>query len=134
MEAVAQGPVSVAIEADQTAFTLYSGGVLTKTCGDKLDHGVLAVGYGTDNGVDYWKVKNSWGPAWGEQGYLRIERGVQGPGECGIKSQPTYPIVNGAPGPSPGPSPPHPPTPPPAHCADSEDFCRDGAIFSPETD
>merc|ERR1719316_475110 len=46
MEAVAQQPVSVAIEADQTSFQTYGGGVLTKTCGNKLDHGVLAVGYG----------------------------------------------------------------------------------------
>ena len=57
MEAVSEQPVSVAIEADQMAFQLYQGGVLTKKCGKKLDHGVLVVGYGTDNGVDYWKAK-----------------------------------------------------------------------------
>merc|ERR550532_3733672 len=59
MEAVSEQPVSVAIEADQNAFQLYNHGILTKKCGDKLDHGVLVVGYGTDGGVDYWKVKNS---------------------------------------------------------------------------
>lgn len=112
MEAVAQQPVSVAIEADQMSFQLYKGGVLSKTCGDKLDHGVLVVGYGVDSGTKYWKVKNSWGPTWGEEGYVRIYRGKTGPGECGIKSAPTYPVVTGAPGPAPGPSPPSPPPPP----------------------
>ncbi|CAK9041756.1 Senescence-specific cysteine protease SAG39 (Cysteine proteinase SAG39) (Protein SENESCENCE-ASSOCIATED GENE 39), partial [Durusdinium trenchii] len=61
MDAVAKQPVSVAIEADQMAFQLYKSGVLTKTCGTKLDHGVLVVGYGTEDGTDYWLVKNSWG-------------------------------------------------------------------------
>jgi len=96
MEAVAQQPVSVAIEADQSAFQMYGGGVLTKECGNKLDHGVLLVGYGTDNGVDYWKVKNSWGPTWGENGYIRIERGLPGGGECGIKGMSSYPKVKGS--------------------------------------
>merc|ERR1712216_24964 len=103
MEAVSQQPVSVAIEADQMAFQLYKSGVLTRTCGSKLDHGVLLVGYGTDeaSGKDYWKVKNSWGPSWGDEGYIRIERGVAGPGECGIKAGATYPVVNGKIGPAP---------------------------------
>ncbi|CAK9063479.1 unnamed protein product [Durusdinium trenchii] len=56
MQAVSKQPVSVAIEADQMAFQLYKGGILSKKCGNKLDHGVLLVGYGTENGVDYWKV------------------------------------------------------------------------------
>jgi len=95
MEAVTKQPVSVAIEADQMAFQLYSKGVLTKKCGHKLDHGVLLVGYGTENGVDYWKVKNSWGASWGEQGYIRLERGSKESeeGECGIKAQASYPKV-----------------------------------------
>merc|ERR1711907_722231 len=96
MEAVAQQPVSVAIEADQMAFQLYQKGILTKTCGNKLDHGVLLVGYGTENGTDYWKVKNSWGPTFGENGYIRLERGLSQDGECGIKLGASYRVVQSA--------------------------------------
>eukprot|EP00178_Gracilaria_changii_P004920 TRINITY_DN17995_c1_g1_i2.p1 TRINITY_DN17995_c1_g1~~TRINITY_DN17995_c1_g1_i2.p1 ORF type:complete len:104 (+),score=13.96 TRINITY_DN17995_c1_g1_i2:26-313(+) len=92
--AIAQQPVSIAIEADQFAFQYYSGGVLTGSCGTNLDHGVLAVGYGTDNGTKFWKVKNSWGPSWGEEGYIRIER-VDGTaaGKCGIALSASYPTA-----------------------------------------
>jgi hypothetical protein len=144
MEAVAQQPVSVGIEADQTTFQSYGGGVLSKACGSKLDHGVLIVGYGTDKGVDYWKVKNSWGPNWGEGGYVRIERGLPGDGECGIKKMASYPEVissgpvpspvpDPAPTPAPTPSPGPAPTPSPT-CKDSEHFCQDSAVFQPATD
>jgi len=95
--AVAQGPVSVAIEADQTSFQLYKKGVLTGRCGKKLDHGVLAVGYGSDATYgDFWKVKNSWGETWGENGYIRLCRNCsknRGAGQCGIAGQPSYPVV-----------------------------------------
>jgi C1A family cysteine protease len=104
------GPVSVAIEADQSSFQMYKNGVLTGNCGQQLDHGVLAVGYGTLKGTDYWKVKNSWGASWGMDGYLLLQRGDD---KCGIANQPSYPTVSGSVPPSPPPAP-TPPTPPPA--------------------
>jgi cathepsin L len=95
MTAIARQPVSVAVEADQSSFQLYSGGVMTAKCGSNLDHGVLAVGYGTLNNQDYWIVKNSWGADWGIQGYILLGRGPQygNNGQCGILMDPSYPVV-----------------------------------------
>merc|ERR1712151_611447 len=97
--AVAKQPVSIAIEADKSVFQLYKSGVMdSKSCGTKLDHGVLAVGYGTQDGKDYWKVKNSWGASWGDSGYIKLLRGKGGAGECGLLSgPPSYPVVSGSP-------------------------------------
>jgi len=93
--AVAAQPVSVAIEADQSGFQFYSGGVFSGTCGTALDHGVLAVGYGTQDGTLFWKVKNSWGASWGVQGYILMVRqtGSGAPGQCGIAMEPSYPVA-----------------------------------------
>jgi len=93
MSALAQQPVSIAIEADTSSFQLYRSGVFTAACGANLDHGVLAVGYGTLDGTDYYKVKNSWGSSWGMDGYILLERGVsQKQGQCGMLSgPPSYP-------------------------------------------
>jgi hypothetical protein len=92
-EAVSHGPVSVAIEAD-TIFQFYHGGVMGAICGATLDHGVLVVGYGEDSGKKYWKVKNSWGASWGEQGFVRMKKGKGGKGQCGILTgPPSFPQV-----------------------------------------
>jgi len=96
MAALAQQPVSIAIEADQMSFQFYSGGVMSSSCGTQLDHGVLAVGYGSLNGQDYYKVKNSWGASWGMSGYILLGRGSSyngGEGQCGMLQTPSYPIV-----------------------------------------
>jgi len=92
--AVTQQPVAVAIEADQTAFQFYSSGVLTGTCGTNLDHGVLAVGYGTSGSTDYYKVKNSWGADWGMSGYVLIQKNKnQKGGQCGILLAASWPKI-----------------------------------------
>jgi len=92
--AVAITPVSIAIEADQTVFQGYTGGVLNSAaCGIALDHGVAIVGYGNEAGQDYWIVRNSWGAVWGEAGYIRIAD-VAGSGICGINLQAVYPAAN----------------------------------------
>jgi cathepsin L len=85
------GCVSVAIQANQFAFQYYSGGILTGTCGTRIDHAVLVTGYGTLSGQEYWLVKNSWGETWGEKGYVYIckdcgDNGTKG--ECGINMYP----------------------------------------------
>lgn len=95
-EAVSIGPVSIAIEADTRTFQLYKGGVISSdACGTNLDHGVLIVGYGTENETPYWLVKNSWGTSWGENGFVKIERSdsENDAGVCGIAMQPSFPIV-----------------------------------------
>ena len=92
--AINLGPVSVAIQANQPVFQGYTGGIITANCGTNLDHGVLAVGYGIENGVEFYLVKNSWGADWGEAGYVRI--GIEaGAGVCGIQSgPPSQPTTN----------------------------------------
>ena len=91
--AITQGPVSIAIEADQSAFQFYSSGVLDSGCGDALDHGVLVVGYDAEAADPYWIVKNSWGPTWGDQGFIKITQksANNGEGECGILASASFP-------------------------------------------
>lgn len=93
--AIVQQPVSVAVEADQSVFQFYSGGVMDSSCGTQLDHGVLAVGYGSLSGKEYYKVKNSWGEDWGMKGYILLGRGAafNPSGQCGIQQMASYPVV-----------------------------------------
>jgi C1A family cysteine protease len=94
--ALSMQPVSIAIEADQKEFQLYKSGVFTGACGTNLDHGVLAVGYGTLDGQDYYLVKNSWSTSWGASGYILLGRGPQynnGDGQCGMLLQASFPIL-----------------------------------------
>ncbi|EER02713.1 cathepsin L, putative [Perkinsus marinus ATCC 50983] len=85
MKALADAPVSVAMYAADPDFRFYKSGVYSSaTCNGKLDHGVVAVGYGTENGSDYFIIRNSWGSSWGQAGYFYLKRGVSGYGECNI--------------------------------------------------
>lgn len=121
--AIQQAPISVAIEADQSVFQMYTGGVISSGCGSSLDHGVLAVGINSDGSI---KVKNSWGSSWGANGFVNIDTS-----QCGITQQASYPVVDGSapPAPTPGPTPPAPTPPAPSptpSCTDTEDeyYCN----------
>ncbi|XP_051229130.1 ervatamin-B-like [Lolium perenne] len=100
METVAKRPVVVlVVGANTTTFKHYSGGIFRGPCGIDRKHEALLVGYGTtpsddsnDPGVKYWVLRNSWGESWGENGYMRLERGNEADGGlCGIMEEPVYP-------------------------------------------
>lgn len=98
MQAVASGgPIVIAISTP-SCFESYSGGVLSQSdCAcyqgpSSIDHAIIVVGFGTtEQGVDYWLAKNSWGPGWGAQGYILLERNVGPMGMCGLLTEPSYP-------------------------------------------
>uniref|UniRef100_A0A2K5PX97 Cathepsin S n=1 Tax=Cebus imitator TaxID=2715852 RepID=A0A2K5PX97_CEBIM len=92
-EAVAnKGPVCVGVDASHPSFFLYRSGVYyDPACTQKVNHGVLVIGYGDLNGKEYWLVKNSWGSNFGEQGYIRMARNKGN--HCGIASYPSYPEI-----------------------------------------
>jgi len=95
MAAIAQQPISVAIQANRMVFQLYNGGIFDSTsCGTSLDHAVALVGYGTEGGQAYYILRNSWGTSWGESGYMRIATDGNGDGICGVQMEPCYPESN----------------------------------------
>ncbi|UYV60885.1 CTSS [Cordylochernes scorpioides] len=83
------GPISVAIAANH-GIHLYKSGVYRGSCNHRLNHAVLAVGYGEQDGVPYWLIKNSWGEQWGEEGYMRLYRGDN---HCLVADRGTYPLL-----------------------------------------
>ncbi|WVZ63095.1 hypothetical protein U9M48_012760 [Paspalum notatum var. saurae] len=95
--AVAGQPVAVSIEAGGDNFQHYTKGVYNGPCGTSLNHGVTVVGYGQepDGGDRYWIIKNSWGAAWGDGGYIKMKKDVAGKPEglCGIAIRPSYPLM-----------------------------------------
>jgi cathepsin H len=87
------GPVSIAFEVDDDFIQYQSGIYSSQDChngSEDVNHAVLAVGYGTcpKTGMDYWIVKNSWGTGWGEEGYFKIQRGVN---MCGVAQCNSFP-------------------------------------------
>ena len=91
--AVAKQPISVLIEADKSVFQMYRSGIFdSSSCGTRLDHATLVVGYGEENGKEFWIMKNSWGATWGENGYMRLAI-EQGKGVCGIQMNTLYPTA-----------------------------------------
>jgi len=95
------GPISIGVDA--TSWQTYEGGIMTNCISSQVDHGVLAVGFDDTNSPPYWIVKNSWGASWGEEGYIRIQKGTD---QCLITSGPCSSQAGS------GPVPPSPPTPP----------------------
>lgn len=92
LDAVADGPVSVALRGVDSVLGFYAKGIFDRPCTkyDIIDHAMTVVGYGSENGKDYWIVRNSWGPEKGEDGYVRFARGKN---LCGIADAAFYPVV-----------------------------------------
>ena len=85
------GPASVCIDASNWSFQMYSTGIYDEpSCSSAfLDHAVGCVGYGTENGVNYWIIRNSWGTSWGEEGYIRMVKDKKN--QCGAATSAIVP-------------------------------------------
>jgi len=93
--AVFAQPTCISVCAEDNQFMYYTKGILnTKTCCTSLDHAVTAVGYGTENGQNYFIVRNSWNTNWGEQGYIRMSADVGGSGVCGMLLDSNFPTAD----------------------------------------
>ncbi|OQR82342.1 cysteine protease family C01A [Achlya hypogyna] len=110
--------VQVIVEAGNNVWRNYKSGVVKSCPGAQSDHAVIAVGYGNLNGVDHFKIKNSWGTTWGAGGYIYLQRGVGGNGMCNVAEHPSYPAISGPQPTSQGPVPttPTPTTTAPDQC------------------
>jgi len=85
-------PLSVSIFSETQEFSSYQSGVLYTSCPQKSDHVVALVGYGVENGQEYWLIKNSWGTSWGEQGYVKLAKDNYSGSAC-VQNWPSMPIV-----------------------------------------
>lgn len=120
LQAVAAQPISVGLCGSERAFQLYSKGVFTGPCSTSLDHAGLIIGYGSENGVDYWIMKNSWGKGWGIGGYVHMLRNSgNSEGVCGIYKLASYPTKT-------SPNPPPSPSPSPTKCSLTT-YCPSGS-------
>lgn len=95
MNALNEGySVAAALQAGTHAFMYYKSGILSdaRECEeDYIDHAVVIIGYGTQNNIDYWIVRNSWGKDWGEAGYVRIQREIN---YCNLENYPFFPTTS----------------------------------------
>ncbi|XP_009708232.1 PREDICTED: cathepsin L1-like, partial [Cariama cristata] len=92
----AVGPVSVAVDASSFQFHFYKSGIFSSMfCSQRVNHGMLAVGYGTSQdcgrNVSHWILKNSWSEVWGERGYIRLLKGADN--HCGVANQASFPVL-----------------------------------------
>lgn len=89
---VKHGPVAIAMDTAGD-FSKYSNGVyFNPTCrNNSYTHAMVIVGYGHENGMDYWLVKNSWGGNWGDKGFVKVARNKNS--HCGIANKVSYPIL-----------------------------------------
>jgi len=88
------GPISVGVDA--SGFQFYTGGIFTGPCSStNLDHAMLVVGYGTQAGTGYWIGQNTWGTAWGMNGFIWVVR--NGSNACGITTDATFPTIDQCP-------------------------------------
>ena len=122
--AVTKQPVSIAVQTMGSQWQLYKSGIYdVPTCGTELDHAVLLVGYGVEDGTDYWKIKNSWGATWGLEGYMHMKSGAN---MCGIANGASYPTAKALGADSSRPVPPSPSKP--SHYKDPKSSCRTDEI------
>ena len=85
MAAINKRPVTAGIDASSKHFHYYVSGIFDcDTCGTSQNHSGVLVGYGKENGQDYYIFRNSWGTGWGEDGYVRLANNGDGPGVLGV--------------------------------------------------